>query len=121
MAYQLDWHEFGVVKQFSGRVTFRDVYTSEREIIEDWRFSHLRYVLSDYLNILEISLTSAEQNILVALRLGARHTNSRLKYAYLSSHPCVQEAVADSIKKSRGRFEQCLFQTYLEAMHWVAG
>lgn len=119
MAYRMEWHPRGVVKHFEGCISFLDVYQSECEIQGAAEFDRMRYVISVFEGAEGLALSKAEREHILALRLGARNTNSRIKYAYVSNHESVRDTVSESVSKSNSAFPVKIFDNFQDALDWA--
>ena len=117
----MEWHQRGVVKYYTGEVTFDDVYLSESEIQGAADFDRLRYVLSVFEGASALALSQSEREHILALRLGAKNTNPNIRYAYISSHQSVRETVQETVTKSNAAFPFRIFDNYQEALDWATG
>ena len=120
MSYRIQWEPRGATKVFWGLVTFQDVYESECDIQSSPEFDSLRYVLSVFEGDSGTALTKSESDLILALRLGATHTNPRLKYAYVSANATVREQVEQTTRKSNSGFPVKMFDNLDDALAWLA-
>lgn len=119
MAYRIEWEPRGAIKHFSGWVTFLDVYDSELKIQASPAFDHLRYVISIFETDEGIALTVEERETVLALRLGAKNSNPRIKYAYVSSDSEVREEVEETVRESNSAFPVKVFENVDDAKAWA--
>jgi hypothetical protein len=119
MPYRIEWEPKGAIKHFWGKVSFDDVYQSESEIQSSPKFDNLRFVMSVFEGDAGITLSNTESDLILALRLGAMHTNPRLKYAYVSGNDTARIRVEETVKKSNSAFPVMMFGNIDDAMEWI--
>lgn len=119
MPYRIEWEPKGAVKLYRGDVTFQDIYQSECDIQSAPEFDNLRYVLSVFEGNSGTALSKSESDLILALRLGAMNTNSRIKYAYVSNDDKARGQIGESIKKSNSVFPVQMFDNIQDAMVWA--
>lgn len=81
MGYELIWEPRGVLKRFFGPVTDADVTASIAQIHGDERFDSLRYIINNYLDATECSLSPASVEEIVAIEHAASIINARIRIA----------------------------------------
>lgn len=119
MSYRIQWEPKGVIKIFLGHVTFQDIYESECDIQSSPEFDDLRYVMSIFEGDTVSALSKSQSDLILALRLGAMNSNSRLKYAYVSLIGSVRDHVAQTLKKSNSAFPVRMFENLKDATDWI--
>jgi hypothetical protein len=119
MAYTIDWRKYGVVKTFSGMVSFNDVIQSEREITGHTKYMELWYVISDFLNAQHPGFTESERQDLRALRLGGFYSNPRIKFAYVTDDLEIRNGIEKSVFDGETLHATHVFKTMVDAMDWA--
>jgi len=119
MPYKIERKQNGVIKRFSGEVTFEDVLKSEKEVSGHPDFQTLRYVISDYIGSDYRGLTTEQADEVNALRIGAHLTNPRIKYAFVIQNAGIRDQIKLAISQGLMLFETKIFDTYEQAAAWV--
>jgi hypothetical protein len=116
LAYSIQWRSAGVVKFFTGDVSFHDVIKSEREITGSSKYTSLRY-----LNIRHLGLSEAQLIDVRALRLGGHYSNPRIKYAFVTDDVSLKETIEKSVVDGQTLHATKVFKIYEDAMAWAIG
>ena len=119
MPYKIERKRNGVIKRFSGVVTFDDVLKSEQEISSHPDFRTLHYVISDYIGTDYKGIAKEQGDEVSALRIGAHLSNPRIRYAFVIQNPEIREQIKDAISQGLMLFETKIFDTYEQAAAWV--
>jgi hypothetical protein len=119
MAYIIERGEYGVVKRFSGVVTYDDVLRSEQQVHAAPNFTTLRYVVSDYTGAEFHGLTESQMRDINALRIGGHYSNPRISYAFITSNPAQRAQVASAIANGEMLHEAQTFETFEQASGWA--
>lgn len=119
MAYKIERHRHGLVKRFSGVVTYEDVLKSEREVSAHPDYTTLRYVISDYIGAVYGGITDDQQTDINALRIGGHLANPRIKYAFVIQNPAVRAQIKDAVAGGLILHTAQIFDTYEQAAQWV--
>lgn len=83
MALTLDWTDIGVVKQFHGAITSRELRDSAENLSSDSRFYQLRYIITDFSDVSACDFSHIELEWYAALRIGMALANRRIRWAYV--------------------------------------
>ena len=118
MPYVNTWEPGGVYRKFNGLVSSKDFVTSIKSVLGDHRFDTLKYVVIDYLDASEFEFTLFDRMLVRALRIGAFHTNSRIKIAIVTSSETIRQSVQESIDKNETMFQTAVFSSIKEANVW---
>jgi hypothetical protein len=119
MAYRIQWEPKGAIKIFVGQVTFQDIYESECDIQSSPEFDDLRYIMSIFEGDTVSALSKSQCDLILALRLGAMNSNSRLKYAYVSLIENMRGQVGQTLKTSNSAFPVKMFENLDDATDWI--
>lgn len=119
MAYKIERYKHGVVKRFSGVVTFEDVLRSEQLVHEDPDFTVLRYVVSDYTGAEFRGLTESQMRDINALRIGGHFSNPRIKYAFVNLNPEIRSQIAEAVASGDMLHEAETFDSLEQASDWA--
>ena len=119
MGYVIERTRRGVIKRFSGVVTYEDVLRSEQEVHSDPNFTSMRYVISDYTNAEYSGITDSQKADINALRIGGHLTNPRLKYAFVIKSPSVRSQIASAVAQGEMLHPTATFDTIEEASDWA--
>jgi hypothetical protein len=119
MAYKIERYKHGVVKRFSGVVTYEDVLRSEQQVHDDPNFTSMRYVISDYTNAEYRGLTESQKSYINALRIGGHYSKPRIKYAFVTSNPIKRAQVTSAITNGEMLHEAQTFDTFEQASNWA--
>lgn len=119
MAYTIERHAYGVVKRFSGVVTYEDLLKSEQQIHADPNFTRLRYVVSDYTNAEYHGISESQMRDINALRIGGHYSNPRIKYAFITSNTAQRAQVSSAIANGEILHEAQTFETFEQASDWA--
>jgi len=119
MAYKIERYRYGMVKRFSGVVTYEDVLHSEQQIHSDPYFNSLRYVVSDYTVAEYRGLTESQMHDINALRIGGHYSNPRIKYAFINLSPEIRRQIESAVAKGEMLYPAETFDTFEEASDWA--
>jgi hypothetical protein len=119
MAYKIERYKHGLVKRFSGVVSYADVLKSEQQVHADPDFTVLRYVVSDYTGAQYSGLTDSQKADINALRIGGHLSNPRIKYAFVIQIPELREQMASAVANGDMLHETEMFDTFESASDWV--
>ncbi|NVO05655.1 MAG: hypothetical protein HXX19_06810 [Rhodoferax sp.] len=119
MPYKIERKRNGLVKRFSGVVTYADVLKSEQEVAAHPDFSTLRYVISDYIGSDYRGITEEQKTDINALRIGGHHANPHIKYAFVIQNPGVRAQIQEAVANGDLLHQAHIFDTYEQAAQWV--
>ena len=119
MAYKLERKRNGLIKHFSGLVTYQDVLKSEHEVAAHPDYSSLRYVISDYIGATYGGITDSEKADINAIRIGGHYLNPNIKYAFVIQNPSIREQLKNAVAKGEMLHATQIFDTYEQAAAWV--
>jgi hypothetical protein len=119
MPYKIERKRNGVIKRFSGKVTFDDVLQSEQEVSAHPDYRTLHYVISDYIGSEYLGITAEQAQDVNALRIGEHMSNPRIKYAFVIQNLRIREQIKEAISQELMLFETRVFDTYEQAAAWV--
>jgi hypothetical protein len=119
MPYIIERYKYGVVKRFSGEVTFQDVLRSEQQVHCDPDFTRMRYVVSDYTEAEYHGLTEEQMLDVNALRIGGHYSNPRLKYAFVNLKPEIRAQIASAVRNGEMLHQAEMFDSLEHASDWA--
>jgi hypothetical protein len=119
MAYKIERNPYGVVKRFSGTVTYEDVLRSEQQVHEDPDFTRMRYVISDYTGAEYRGLTDSQKADINALRIGGHFSNPRIKYAFVIQNPDICAQMASAVANGEMLHQARMFENLQQALDWA--
>jgi hypothetical protein len=120
MPYKIERKRNGLVKHFSGVVTFDDVLASEQAVISDPVYTSLQYVISDYICADYRGITDAQKDDVNALRIGGHLlSNKAIKYAFVIQNPEIRAQIMDAVESGDMPHQTQIFDTYEQAAAWV--
>ena len=119
MAYKIERNPYGVVKRFSGRVTYEDVLRSEEQVHADPDFTRMRYVISDYTGAEYRGLTESQKADVNALRIGGHFSNPRIKYAFVIQSPDICAQMASAVANGEMLHQTQTFENLEQALDWA--
>jgi hypothetical protein len=64
-------------------------------------------------------ITAEQAEEINALRIGAHHSNPRIKYAFVIQNPEIRAQIKEAISKELMHFETTIFEAYEQAAAWV--
>lgn len=119
MPYKIEWKRNGLVKRFTGQVTFDDVLKSEQAVSAHSDYATLRFVISDYIGAVYNGISDAQQAEINALRIGGHRLNPQIKYAFVIQDPGVRVQIKDAVAGNVLLHTARIFDTYEQAAQWV--
>jgi hypothetical protein len=119
MTYKIENKRNGLVKHFSGSVTYQDVLKSEQEVAAHPDYSSLRYVISDYIGANYDGITDSQKADINAIRIGGHYSNPHIKYAFVIQNPAIREQLKIAIANGEMLHATQIFDTYEQAAAWV--
>jgi hypothetical protein len=119
MPYKIEHKRNGLIKHFSGLVTFQDVLKSEHEVAAHPDYSSLRYVISDYIGASYEGITDSQKADINAIRIGGHFSNPNIKYAFVIQNPLIREQLKSAVAEGEMLHATQIFDTYEQAAAWV--
>jgi hypothetical protein len=121
MPYTIEWKTSGVQTRFYGGVAGAEIISHSKEIQGDDRFDTIRFIVANFLDAQQVSITLDEVREIATLDSVAALSNPRVKVAVVSSSETVEAGgaiykagLADSPWKTES------FSTLEEALEWIA-
>jgi hypothetical protein len=93
MTYRLKWEEDGVFNIFSGNVTQNDVFDAQSKAHSNARFDSVKYIVSDFLDIEDMSMTHEILEFVSARDYGASRSNQNIKHALVAEDGPARDLV----------------------------
>ena len=119
MPYKIERKKNGVVKRFTGVLTYEDVLKSEQEVSAHPDYTTLHYVISDYIGAVYIGISDNQQADINSLRICGHRVNPRIKYAFVLKDPGVRVQIKDAVASGVMLHAAKIFDTYEQAAAWV--
>ena len=120
MSYENTWEKYGVYRKFGDHITGREVLKAVQEVEGDARFDSVRYVISDFLDVIEQDISPRDVEIIAAIDRVAARSNSKFKVAVVATLPSIRELAALYTELSHDApFPSRLFDRIDEAREWV--
>lgn len=119
MPYKIERKRNGVVKRFTGLVTYEDVLKSEQEVSAHPDYATLHYVISDYIGAAYNGISDDQQAVINTLRINGYRVNPRIKYAFVLQDPGVRVQIKDAVTSGVILHPAKIFDTYEQAAAWV--
>ena len=119
VGYELHWGERGVVKRYVGTVTAHDVIQSAVDVERDSRFDDLRYVINDFLEIVDVAVTGLEIERLAAIDKGAFETNPKIRIAIVTDRDDVVGLAREYADSPVHVYPTRIFSTLRSAKEWL--
>ena len=120
MAYALNWESDGVVIEFRGLVSIRDLEQATVGYEADSRFDDLHWVIADYSGIDGCDAHPAEIESVWVMDFGARRSNPRVRKVVVTTRPEVLAMASHYASHLGGAFEVKSVATRAEARAWLA-
>jgi hypothetical protein len=121
MPYTIEWKTSGIQSRFYGNVIGAEIIDHVKEWHGDERFDSVRFIVVNFLDAQQVSITLDEVREIAALDNVAALSNPRVKVAVVSGSETVdaggavyKAGLADSPWKTES------FRTVEEALEWVA-
>ena len=121
MSYALRWEPRGVVKVFYGRVTEGELWDSVRAVHGDFRFDSLRWVINDFLEANEVTISRAIPDEIAAVDAAAARTNPRVRVAFVAANPVLRKLAEQYVNSTLNSYPSRVFATMSEARDWAQG
>lgn len=119
MAFTLEWEERGVLKRFSGPVSFQEYARSQEMVLGDPRTDDLRYIINDLLGVESYSITTEQAEYLAAFNYGASRSNPGIRVAYVTTDGKIRFLIR--LMSPLSSYEIRAFATVAEARAWAGG
>jgi hypothetical protein len=119
VAYTIEWHKQGAVKEFTGTVSLDDVTKSERDITRNSKYMELSYVVSNFLDAHHPHMTESECQHVSAAQLGGFYSNPRIKFAIVTVDVNVKNVIEKNISDGLTLHATRVFATFEAAMAWA--
>lgn len=120
MGYETRWEPpRGVVKRFFGYVSNKELLQSVIDTESDPRFDDLRFVINDFLDVRNISVSRNDVEYISAVDRAAAATNPNIRIAVVANRPEII-ALADQYANSpMNAYPTRVFATLVEARAWL--
>jgi hypothetical protein len=120
MAFENYWERNGVTRTFNGFVDGQQVLDSIVEIGEDSRFDSVRYVINDFLNVVDIDISDRDVFRIAAIDRGASITNPNIRIAVVTNDNHMRDLAqryGELMKDSP--YQTLLFESIDAAREWA--
>jgi len=124
MPYRTIWENDGVMWEFHGYVTAREIEEANEEFYRDPRSKTAKYQIVNALNTIDLEWKPIDIVEMTLVDVGASRTNNSLKLAFLTNKDTVRDKVEKYVNISRNlnsdwRFRG--FESLIEAREWIKG
>ena len=121
MPYVDTWEPKGLVRKWSGFITGAEFASAVQRTAADARFGNLRYIISDFLDVLGHSIEEREMESVAASRIGSGYTNPKIRVALITTDPSIAR-LKDMIDSNMFRtpYETRVLASVAEARDWLA-
>lgn len=89
MPFENIWEESGVYRKYHSQVTGNEISQAMEEVHGHELFDSIRYVINDYLNVIECTVTAADVVTLAALDKAAALSNPNIKIAIVATDSII--------------------------------
>ncbi|MBK6906401.1 MAG: hypothetical protein IPH08_04540 [Rhodocyclaceae bacterium] len=123
--YKLDWEPKGLLRTYSGRVSWAEVNESISEVHSAPRYEDLSYVINDFSECESLEITRDQIEDIAARVSGAEYAHKpqkilrHFKTAYVATSPSMRNTVTTFISATIVNTSVNIFGTVLEARAWV--
>jgi hypothetical protein len=122
MPYRTIWEANGLIWEFYGLVTAREIESANDEFYRDLRSDTAKYQIIDTRRVTDIEWSETDIKITAAYDIGATHTIEKLKVVLVATNQTVIEKMEKYTEISRqleSSWEFASFRTMEEAKNWV--
>ena len=119
MPYEIIWEPIGVIKRHFGKVTGDELLDAVQKTEGSPNFDSYRYVINDFLDCTEISVSKRETEIIAAIDNAASQTNKRIRIAIVAINPNVIDLATHYANDPLTPYPTKLFSTMKEARAWI--
>lgn len=120
VGYEVVWVQpSGLIKKHFGHVTSREVLVANRKAEEDFRFDSLRYVINDFSECTEVSISLADIEEISAIDCAAAVTNPQIRLAIVATHPDILAASNAYVNDLLSPFDTRIFSSMNTARSWL--
>jgi hypothetical protein len=120
VGYAIEWDPpSGLIKRHFGHVTGSEVLEANRIAERDVRFDSLRYVVNDFSECTEVTVSPAEIEEIAAIDRAAAATNPNIRLAIVATHPDVVAASTAYANDPLTRFATRVFSSINAARSWL--
>lgn len=122
MPCRTTWEKHGILWEFHGDVTGREVDHVNDRFVKDIRRHDVSYQLIDARGVTSTDWTARDAHLIAAKDFGANLKIKGLKLAFVASDPGFLALVDEYVKQSedmQSSWEFRLFDTIEEAREWV--
>jgi hypothetical protein len=117
---KLVWELRGVVVEYSGDVSIRDMQKAAEQYTGDIRFDHLKFVIADYSRITSCVAKPSEIEAVWVLDYGAKRSNRDVRKAVVTMNVRVIDLADFYVERLGGAFPVKIFPTQVEARSWLS-
>lgn len=120
MAYEILWETGGVNKHFHGHVTDDELIQSLVQVESDPRFDSIRYVINDFLQVEDF--TVSEDGVLMASAIdrGAAQSNPHIRIAVVATDTQVHALAKLYAASPVNAYPTEVFLNDCEARRWIS-
>lgn len=121
MAYQITWEPEGVLTNYSGFLSAREMAESATKLQADPRFDEMRYVINDLSRVSGHDLTEDSILQIAVLNYGAHASNPNCRIAYATADERLTKIIrATLMMPSMKSYEVEVKPTASEARDWLS-
>lgn len=119
MSYELIWEPRGVLRKFTGNLTFSDVMSSSVTVESDPRFDDIRYVISDFSGVKTTEIGRDDIAEIVAIDAAAARSNKRIQGAVVVADGTMLTLVLDYVNSPMNTYPVFFFGSLESARSWA--
>lgn len=122
MPIQHSWKKRGVYRKLTGHITGQELIRAVEEVVVSPDFENFRWVINDFLEMTDHSVTTDDIEYLAAINAAASLTNPRISIAVVASESTIRvlaELFDTKSKELDSAYETRVFFSADEAKSWL--
>lgn len=123
MPYRTKWEDRGIVWEFHGDVSARDIERANEEFYADPRSDRTRYQIIDATETASVEWAQRDITHVAAHDAGAAHGNAKLRVAYVASDATIVSLLEKYVELARRMNSTWEFRGFADvaaAREWIA-
>lgn len=120
MSYRNHWDKRGLYRIFTDKVSGKEILMSNLELHGHPQFIHLRYVINDFLSIVEFEISDLDVLKVATFDDVAAKSNNNIKIAIVTTDEVLLDWVHQYMDQMKDSPYPCkIFDTVDDAKRWV--
>ena len=119
MSFEISWYKNGIVTNWSGTASSKEIIQFLNEIQSSPNFDYLRFSLHDYTQCDEIKFDPDDMDYVGALDAAGAASNPNIKVGIVAQNPELLEMVNNYKRLKLTPYETKIFDNLNDAAQWL--